>query len=94
MCAFLSVLNANVYVRVYVDVCACVCACVCVCVCVSHVGHVQFALLWLQRLQNLPSLFCFISSDKIALSSSNWYHRIDSYITFRLMPNLKVFCSL
>ena len=57
-----------------------------------HVGHVQFALLWLQRLQNLPSLFCFISLDKIALSSSNWYHRIDSYITFRLMPNLKVFC--
>ena len=59
----------------------------------THVGHIQFALLWLQRLQSLPSLFRFITSDKIALSSSNWYHRIDSYITFSLMPNMKIFGS-
>ena len=30
----------------------------------THVGHVQFTLLWLQRLQNLPSLSCLISLDK------------------------------
>ena len=37
--------------------------------------------------------FLFFSLDKITLFSSNWYHRVDSYITFSWMPHLKVFCS-